>query len=50
MGVNRGVYPLETMKYLTSNDCLIDKRMKYFETETIKTNENIYNILKEINI
>ena len=46
-----GVFnPLETMKYLTSNDCLIDKRMKYFETETIKTNENIYNILKEINI
>ena len=38
--VNRGVYPLETMKYLTSNDCLIDKRMRYFEAEAIKTNEN----------
>ena len=31
---------LETMKYLTSNDCLIDKRMKYFEAEAINTNEN----------
>ena len=40
MAVNGGVYHLETMKYLTSNDCLIDKRMRYFEAEAIKTNEN----------
>ena len=36
-----GVFtPPETMKYLTSNDCLINKGMKYFEAEAIKTNEN----------
>ena len=36
-----GVFtPLETMTYLTSNYCLIDKGMKYFETEAINTNEN----------
>ena len=38
-----GVFsPLENMKYLTSNDHLIDKGMKYFETEAIKTNENTW--------
>ena len=31
---------LETIKYLTSNDCLLDKRMKYFEEEATNTNEN----------
>ena len=29
----------ETMKYLTSNDCLVNKGMKYFEAEAINTNE-----------
>ena len=29
---------LETMKYLTQNDCLIDIVMKYFEAEVINTN------------
>ena len=32
--------PLETMKYLTSSDCLLDIGMKYFEAEAINTNEN----------
>ena len=37
----RGVLTsLETMKYLTSNDCLIDKGQKYFEVESINTNED----------
>ena len=46
-----GVFtPLETIKYLTSNDCLIDKGMKYFEAEAINTNENPEdNMLKKIN-
>ena len=36
-----GVFtPLETMKYVTSNNWLIDKGMKYFEAEAINTNEN----------
>ena len=30
--------PLETIKYLTLNDFLIDKGMKYFEAEAINTN------------
>ena len=35
-----GVFtPLETMKYVTSNDCLIDKGMKYFEAQARNTNE-----------
>ena len=34
--------PLETMKYVTSNNCLIDKGMKYFEAEAINTNENTW--------
>ena len=35
-----GVFTLpETMKYLTSNDCLTNKGMKYFEAEAINTNE-----------
>ena len=29
---------LETMEYLTQNDCLIDIVMKYFEAEVINTN------------
>ena len=47
-----GVFtPTETMKYLTSNDCLIKKGMKYFEAEAINTNENTWdNVLKKINI
>ena len=37
-----GVFtPLETMKYVTSNGCLIDKGIKYFEAEAVNTNENI---------
>ena len=36
--VNEGVYLSETMKYLTSNDCLIDKG----EAEAINTNENTW--------
>ena len=38
--VNGVFTPLETMKYVTSNNCLIDKGMKYFEAEAINTNEN----------
>ena len=34
--------PLETMKYVTSNNCLIDKGMKYFEAEAINTDENTW--------
>ena len=46
-----GVFtPLETMKYVTSNNCLIDKGMKYFESEAINTNEKLDNIFKKINI
>ena len=38
-----GVFtPLETMKYVISNNCLIDKGMKYFEAEAIKTNESTW--------
>ena len=49
-----GVFtPMETMKYVTSNDCLIDKGMEYFEAEAINTNviETLEdNILQKINI
>ena len=38
--VNGVFTPPETMKYLNSNDGLINKGMKYFEAEAIKTNEN----------
>ena len=34
--------PLETIKYLTLNDFLIDKGMKYFEAEAINTNGNTW--------
>ena len=38
-----GVFtPEGTMKYLTSNDCLLDKGMKYSEGEAINTNENTW--------
>ena len=38
-----GVFtPIETMKYLTSNNCFINKGMKYFEAEAINTNENTW--------
>ena len=38
-----GVFiPLEAMKYVTSNNCLIDKGMKYFEAEALNTNENTW--------
>ena len=43
-----GVFtPLEIMKYVTSNNCLIDKGMKYFEAEAINTNENTWQYLKK---
>ena len=38
MGGGRVFNTLETMKYLTQNDCLIDIVMKYFEAEVINTN------------
>ena len=34
--------PLETMKHLPSDGCLIDKGMKYFESQTININENTW--------
>ena len=37
-GGGRVFNTLETMKYLTQNDCLIDIVMKYFEAEVINTN------------
>ena len=33
---------LETMKYLTSNDCLNNKEIKDFEAEAINSNENTW--------